>query len=81
MSIADKVIIVTGGTSGIGEGCTRHFAEQEARVVTASIQDEAGEAWSRKLRAGTRCVFTHVRSEDDAALIADTERLHGRIDG
>lgn len=85
MSIADKVIIVTGGTSGIGEGCTRHFTEQGARVVTASIQDEAGEALEQELRAaGHEVRFLHcdMRSEDDvAALIADTERLHGRIDG
>lgn len=85
MSIADKVIIVTGGTSGIGKGCTRHFAEQGARVVTASIQDEAGNALEQELReAGHEVRFLHcdMRSEDDvAALIADTERLHGRIDG
>ena len=27
-----KVVIVTGGTSGIGEGCVRHYAELGAKV-------------------------------------------------
>ncbi len=85
MSIEGKVIIVTGGTSGIGEGCTRHFAEQGAKVVTSSIQQEAGEALEAELRgAGQDVAFVacDMRSEDDvAALIAGTLAMHGRIDG
>lgn len=85
MSIEGKVIIVTGGTSGIGEGCTRHFAAEGAKVVTASIQDDAGAVLEQELRdAGhdVRFLRCDMRNEDDvAALIAETERLHGRIDG
>ena len=46
----EKVIIVTGGTSGIGEACVRHFARLGAKVVTASIQREEGEALAKELR-------------------------------
>ena len=54
MPIAGKSVIVTGGTSGIGEGCSRHFAEIGAKVVIASNQPEAGTAladniaWNRQ---------------------------------
>lgn len=85
MSIDDKVIIVTGGTSGIGEGCTRHFAAQGARVITSSIQDDAGATLERELRdAGhdVRFVRCDMTSEDDIiALVQRTMDLHGRIDG
>jgi len=85
MSIEGRSIIVTGGTSGIGEGCTRHFAEQAARVVTSSIQREAGEALEAELRgAGHEVTFVHcdMREADQVqALVERAIELHGRIDG
>ena len=44
MSLNKKVILVTGGTSGIGEACSRHFAELGAQVVISSNQKSQGEA-------------------------------------
>ena len=49
--LADKVIIVTGGTSGIGDGCVKHLAELGAKVVASSIQREEGLALDRCRRA------------------------------
>jgi NAD(P)-dependent dehydrogenase (short-subunit alcohol dehydrogenase family) len=85
MSLRDKVIIVTGGTSGIGEACSRHFAALGARVVIASNQAERGAALERELRdAGHAATFafTDVASEASVrALVARTVELHGRLDG
>lgn len=85
MSLKDKVIIVTGGTSGIGEGCSRHFAEIGARVVVASNQEEAGQNLEQELRAAgqdVRFVFTDVANEASVhALVQRVVELHGRIDG
>ncbi|MEA3247627.1 MAG: SDR family oxidoreductase, partial [Gemmatimonadota bacterium] len=85
MSIEGKVIIVTGGTSGIGEGCTRHFAERGATVVTSSVQREAGEKLQEELReAGHDVTFVYAdmrEAEEVAGLVERTRQMHGRIDG
>ncbi len=84
MSIEGQVIIVTGGTSGIGEGCTRHFADVGAKVVAASIQQQEGEALAAELKQKGQCadfVYVDVSQEDSVdALVQKTLDLHGRID-
>jgi NAD(P)-dependent dehydrogenase (short-subunit alcohol dehydrogenase family) len=40
-SLAGRVVLVTGGATGIGESLVRHFAGQGARVAFFDIQDEA----------------------------------------
>ena len=85
MSLTDRSIIITGGTSGIGEGCTRHLAELGAKVVTSSIQQEEGEALQEELRAaGHDVTFVYADMTDEAhvaALVEKTVDMHGRIDG
>lgn len=85
MSIKDKVILVTGGTSGIGEACSRHFASLGARVVIASNQQERGEALEKELRdAGhdVRFVFADVSREDSVqAMVKGALEHYGCIDG
>jgi NAD(P)-dependent dehydrogenase (short-subunit alcohol dehydrogenase family) len=84
MDIADRVIVVTGGTSGIGEACARHFAALGARVVAASNQREAGEALEESERSkerDLRFVFTDVADEESVrGLVERTLDLHDRID-
>jgi len=84
MSIAGKVIIVTGGTSGIGEGCSRYFAEQGAKVVMASNQPDQGRAFEDELRGkGLEASFVEldVASEESVkALVERAVALYGRID-
>jgi NAD(P)-dependent dehydrogenase (short-subunit alcohol dehydrogenase family) len=84
MSIDGKVIIVTGGTSGIGEGCSRYFAEQGAKVVIASNQPKEGEALEQELRGKgleARFVAVDVSNEDSVKALVDRAlELHGRID-
>ena len=84
-SLKDKVILVTGGTSGIGEGCARHFASLGARVVIASNQQERGDALEAELRAAGHdalFIFTDVsREESVQAFVARAVEHYGRIDG
>lgn len=80
-NLKDKVIVVTGGTSGIGEGCVRHFANLGAMVVAASVQDEEGRALETELGDLVRFVSTDVTDESSVkAMVGAALRAFGRID-
>jgi NAD(P)-dependent dehydrogenase (short-subunit alcohol dehydrogenase family) len=83
--LKDRVIIVTGGTSGIGEGTVRFLAECGAKVVSASVQEDLGEKQRETLAAeGLECVFqlTDVRDGSQVkALVDATVDRFGRLDG
>lgn len=81
---ADKVCIVTGSTSGIGEGIARHLAAEGAWVVVSGRRVELGEKVVAGIRSeGGRAVFQRadVTSPDDcAALVASAVEHYGRLD-
>lgn len=80
----DQVIIVTGGSSGIGAACVRHFAALGAKVVAASIQTDEGSALIHEIRqSGGVADFIHCdvsREESVRDLVAATLERHGRLD-
>ena len=47
----NKVAIVTGAGSGIGEVIALRLAEQGARVIVTDIDESAAQAWFRASRA------------------------------
>ncbi|HPP53460.1 MAG TPA: SDR family NAD(P)-dependent oxidoreductase, partial [Thermoguttaceae bacterium] len=79
-----QVILVTGGTSGIGEACTELFAEHGARVIAMSIQADQGQALAQRLQAqGRTCLFHYgdVRREEDVRAAVDLAlQQFGRLD-
>jgi NAD(P)-dependent dehydrogenase (short-subunit alcohol dehydrogenase family) len=50
-SLADRVIVVTGGATGMGEAIVNAFAAQHAKVVVLDIQDAAAEHLLRRLES------------------------------
>lgn len=84
MSVKGKVIIVTGATSGIGEGCSRHLAQLDAQVVMASIEPPQGAGMQQQLKAaGHEALFveTDVTSDESVQhLVHTTLDAYGRID-
>ena len=63
MEIANRVFIVTGGASGLGEGTARMLAGHGAKVVIADLQAERGEAVAAEI--GGRFVRCDVSQEAD----------------
>ena len=40
-SLKDKIVLITGGASGIGESIVEHFCNQQAKVIFFDIDDKA----------------------------------------
>lgn len=84
MSIQNKTIIVTGGTSGIGEACVRTFIGRGANVIMASIQQTEGEHIEHELSETGRIKFIPCDVTDEPqvkVLIERSIEIHGKIDG
>jgi len=67
---AGRVVIVTGGASGIGAATARAFAAEGARVVVADVDGERG----REVAVAVGGVFESVDVGDAAAVHALAER-------
>jgi len=84
-NLKDKVIIVTGGTSGMGAASSLHFAELGAKVVAASIQREEGVALEKQITDnGGEGIFAYVDVSDEESvkrMVEETTKKYGRIDG
>jgi D-xylose 1-dehydrogenase len=48
-SLEDKVVLISGGASGIGEAFVRAFADNGARVAFLDLQQDAGTALAKDL--------------------------------
>ena len=80
-SFDGKVAVVTGATSGIGEGTAEILIDHGAFVVLAGRSVEKGEALSRKLGKNAIFVKTDVTQEAEVkALIETAVDQFGRLD-
>lgn len=80
----DKVVIVTGGTSGIGRAAAQLFAREGANVAVAARREEEGDAVAAQIVAdGGRAIFVRTDvsvSEDHRNLVESTVEAFGRLD-
>lgn len=84
-ALADKVIVVTGGGSGLGKAMTRYFLELGARVAISSRNLEKLEKTAHELaqETGGSClpVACDVRHYDQVeAMLAFVLKTFGRVD-
>ena len=80
-SLAGRVVLITGGASGIGATFVRAFATQGARVAFLDIDASAGEALVRDVAAtfGSAPLFVPCDLLDIEALRAAMARVHGSL--
>jgi NAD(P)-dependent dehydrogenase (short-subunit alcohol dehydrogenase family) len=82
MELADKVVVVTGGASGIGRALALRFADEGARgIVVADLDGAGAERVAGQADAPAVGVACDVSSaEDNGALIDRAESEFGPVD-
>lgn len=84
MKMQDKVVVVTGGNSGIGRGIVHRFAQEQADVAIVGRDREKGEAVVSELEVmGRKSAFymVDIASEQQVArLVSEVHERFGRID-
>lgn len=83
-SVADQVVVLSGGSRGIGKGLARGFAERNARVIISGRDQSTLETAAREISVGEHPV------EPLRCDVAETDQIrtaveqivdaHGRID-
>ena len=75
----DKVTIITGGGSGIGEAMCKHFADKDAKVIILDNNEAEGRRVSQENKSDfINCDISDEDSVDDA--FKQIEKNYGRID-
>lgn len=78
----DRVVLVTGAGSGIGEACAHRAAAGGARVAVVDIDREAAERVASEIRGDARAIEADVADEGSvAAMVATVIEQFGRLDG
>ena len=79
MDIHDRVFVVTGGASGLGEGTARMLASLGGKVVIADLQADRGQALAAEIDGVfVRC---DVSQESDAQAAVDAAVARGKFVG
>ena len=86
---ADKIVVITGGSKGIGKGCAEQFVKAGAKVVICCNDEDEGADVAAALRDQARAqgsgdaVFVYcdvTRTEEIRNLIEGTISRYGQID-
>lgn len=82
--LSDRVGLVTGAGSGIGQMTALFFAREGAKVSVVDVDADAGMQTVRQIEAqGGQAIFIECdvsRSDDVKAMVADTIKTFGQLD-
>jgi D-xylose 1-dehydrogenase len=80
-SLRDRVVVVSGGASGIGEAIVEAFAMQNAQVAFLDVQDVAADSLVDKIGSAgfTPPAYIHCDLRDISAIEASVEEILNRF--
>jgi NAD(P)-dependent dehydrogenase (short-subunit alcohol dehydrogenase family) len=79
--LSGKIVVVTGGASGLGQGIVEKFVAEGGRVVIADVDEEAGRALATALGDAAEFVRTDVAVPAEVAAAVDhAVEKYGRLD-
>lgn len=82
MKIQGKVIVVTGGASGLGAATATHLVDQGAKVILVDMNQEQGNVLQQQL--GEQAEFVQLDVTDEQAVEAffnHVENKYGQLNG
>lgn len=82
--LSNKVVLVTGGSKGMGEAHSRLLAARGAHVVIADVDTQGEEVADSIVQQGGKAEFRHLDVVDEEQwedVVATVTLAHGRIDG
>lgn len=77
MQLENKVAVITGGASGLGEATTRLFVEKGAKVAIFDLNDERGNALAQEL--GDAVAYYNVNVTDEDSVTSALEKTVSRF--
>ncbi len=84
MRLAQKVALITGGSSGIGRESALLFAKEGAKVIITDVNDAGGQETLAMIQAaGGEAAYVHAdvsKAEDCEQMVAFAENTYGKLD-
>ena len=85
MNLTDKVVIITGASSGIGEATAQKLAKAGAKVVLMARREDKLKALKDTIEndGGTALVVSGdvIKKDDFDQVVEETVKTYGKIDG